>query len=184
MTYFQGSKSKKSSEIKVEFEIGLQILIAKLNANVAVELENDQEELFRQIDIKIYGSVKKPIIALTLLDLIDDLRKIKENPGENLTLNPLYFSCIPLSTFLNRPKIEMNIQKYNLQEIHELAETFKSQFQIINTLLFFAKDVSENRNNPSENLAPVTSKLKSIQNAFAIQFDKNKEEWIQLMERK
>ena len=148
-------------------------------------MSNSHNETLKNIEIKIHGSLKKPIIALNFLDLIADLKKLKDNPEEYLTPVPLYFSCIPMSAFLERKANDFieNLQSDQLRDIYSLKKDFQTQFEIINSLIFFAKDVSEKKEKQSADLRPVVDNLDLIKNAFRIELKKMQDEWINLTRR-
>ena len=183
---FLGSQSYYSSDIEGGLKVGLEVGIAKINAQVDLRFENSEEDMFKKIDIKIHGSLKKPIIAVNFLDLIKELIQLKANPEEYLTPNPLYFGCIPLSAFLKREEMDFsdNLRNDELKEIYNLKVDFQDQLQIINSLVVFARDVSEQKKHRSEDLRSVIDNLELIKNHFQKTFKTMQDHWIQLTGRK
>ena len=167
-------------------KIGLEFGIAKINAEVDLGFGNSHDELLKQIDIKIHGSLKKPIIAVNFYDLIEELKQLKANPEEYLTANPLYFGCISLSAFLKRETMDFveDLRKDQLRDVYNLKVDFQNQFRTINSLTDFARDVSEKKGSRSDDLPSVINNLESIKKLFLEQFKIMQDQWIKLTERK
>lgn len=140
----------------------------------------------KEIKIKIHGTLKKPIMAMNLFDLMDDLQKLRENPEEYLSPTPLFYSCFPLSGFLNREAIifEDDLQNDQLRDVYKLKDDFQAQFKNINSLLLFAHDVSIKPNPDSDDLPDVIDKLELIKKSFQVEFKGMQKEWMEMMARK
>ena len=181
-----GSQTNYSSDIEGGLKVGLEVGIAKINAEVDLGFENSDEELLKNIDIKIHGSLKKPIIAVNFKDLIKELKHLKANPEEYLTPNPLYFGCIPLSAFLKREEMNFmdDLREDELKQIYNLKVDFQNQFQIINSLVVFARDVSEQKKHRSEDLRSVIDNLGLIKKHFQEKFKIMQDQWITKTGRK
>ena len=166
---------RRNDEQKNEIEVSAQ---GSLNET---EIHN-----LKKIKIKIHGSLKKPIMALNLYDLMEDLQKLRENPDEYLSPTPLYYSCFPLSGFLNREAIEFNddLQNDQLRDVYKLKEDFQVQFKHINSLLHFAHDVSLKKESASEDLPFVIDELETIKQSFHDEFKEMQKEWMEMMARK
>ena len=65
-----------------------------------VTLSDTEKSDLKDIKVTVHGSLKKPIMAMNLLDLMEDLQMLRENPDDYLSPTPLFYSCFPLSAFL------------------------------------------------------------------------------------
>ena len=150
-----------------------------------MELSASREELAKRTKITIHGTLKKPIIALNLYDLLEDLDMLKKNPDEYLSSTPLFFSCLPLSSIFNREAINFakDLQKDQLREIYDLKAKFQFQFQRINSLSRFAHDVSGIKMVASEDLPEVIDELNAIKQTFQFLFKGMQDKWIEMMAR-
>ena len=101
----------------------------KLNAKGS--LNETESENLKNIKIKIHGTLKKPIMAMNLLDLMDDLQKLRDNPEDYLSPTPIYYSCFPLSGFLNREAIDFedDLENDQLRDVYKLKDDFQAQFK-------------------------------------------------------
>ena len=150
-----------------------------------MELDTNAQNLAKKTKITIHGNLKKPIMALNLFDLLEDLRMLRENPDEYLSPNPLFFSCLPLSSIFNREAINFakDLQKDQLREIYALKADFQSQFQKINSLSRYAHDVSGVKTIASEDLPMVIDELIDIKQNFQESFKGMQDKWIEIMAR-
>ena len=174
-----------SKEIAGGLKIGLEIGIAQINAQADFKMSSSHNDTLKNIEIKIHGSLKKPIIALNFFDLLADLKKLKDSPEDYLTPTPLYFSCIPMSAFLKHGTNNFvdHLRKEQLLEIHSLKKDFQTQLETINSLVEFAKDVSGKNKVQSADLRSVIDHLELIKNAFQIEFKVMQDDWIKILGR-
>ena len=179
------SEFENASNIKGRLEITVQAAIAKISAEAELELDTSTTKLAKKTKITIHGNLKKPILALNLFDLLEDLRMLRENPDEYLSSTPMFFSCLPLSSIFNREAINFarDLQKDQLREIYDLKANFQFQFQRINSLSRFAHDVSGAKMVASEDLPTVIDELIDIKQRFQSKFKGMQDKWIEIMAR-
>ena len=182
---YEASEFENASNIKGRLEITVQAAIAKISAEAELELDTGTEKLAKKTKITIHGNLKKPIMALNLFDLLEDLRLLRENPDEYLSSTPMFFSCLPLSSIFNREAINFakDLQKDQLREIYDLKANFQSQFQRINSLSRYAHDVSGIKMIASEDLPMVIDELIDIKQQFQSAFKGMQDKWIEIMAR-
>ena len=179
------SEFENASNIKGRLEITVEAAIAKISAEAQLELDTSTAKLAKKTKITIHGNLKKPIMALNLFDLLEDLRMLRENPDEYLSPTPMFFSCLPLSSIFNRKAINFarDLKKDQLREIYDLKANFQFQFQRINSLSRFAHDVSGIKMIASEDLPAVIDELNAIKQAFQFIFKRMQGGWIEMMAR-
>ena len=121
---------------------------------------------------------------MNLLDLMDDLQMLRDNPEEYLSLTPLFFSCFPLSEFLNREAILFNdyLKNDQLRDVYQLKDDFQSQFKHINSLLLFSHDITMRRNS-EDDLPNIIDRLESIKKSYHTEFKAMQKEWMEMMAR-
>ena len=144
------------------------------------EMDSSTENTAKKTKISIHGNLKKPILALNLFDLKEDLQKLRANPDEYLSPTPMFFSCLPLSVIFDRDAIKFarEIQKNQLQDIFDLKADFQSQLQHINSLSKFAHDVSGTKKIKSEDLPMVIDDLLDIKESFQSTFKSMQDDWV------
>ena len=140
----------------------------------------------REIKVTIHGSLKKPIMAMNLFDLMEDLTKLRENPDDYLTPTPLFYSCFPLSEFLKADAIRFDddLQSEQLRDVYKLKDDFQNKFKHINSLLHFAHDVTFKNNSESDDLPYIIDKLELIKQSYHNEFKDMQKEWMDMMARK
>ena len=89
-----GSESDNAMTIKGELKLSIEYAIAKIEAEASLELSTAEEKRFSDTKIKIHGTLKKPIVALNLRDLMESLRDLVKNPDDYLSSTPMYYRSI------------------------------------------------------------------------------------------
>ena len=80
--------------IKGELKLSIEMAIAKIEAEAQLELTTAEEKRFSDTKITIHGTLKKPIVALNLRDLMESLRDLVKNPDDYLSATPMYYRSV------------------------------------------------------------------------------------------
>ena len=81
-------------DIMGELKLSIEMGIAKISAEAKLEMTTGQEKMFKDTKIIIHGNLKKPIVALNLFDLMENLQELVKNPDDFLSATPMYYRLV------------------------------------------------------------------------------------------
>merc|ERR1712227_208677 len=142
---YESSETEDNMDIEGRLKVAVKLAVAQINAEANTTISTENENFFKKTNIRVHGNLKKTIIALTMFDLIEELKQVANNPDEYLTSAPLFYSVLPLSDFLNRDAVifTAQLQEEQLNTIYEIRKTFEDRMKNINTLKTFSHDISD-----------------------------------------
>jgi len=183
---YESSKTEDNMDIEGRLKLAVKLAVAQINAEANAKVSTENENFFKKTNIRVHGNLKKTIIALTMFDLIEELKQVANNPDEYLTSAPLFYSVLPLSDFLNRDAVifTAQLQEEQLNTIYEMRKTFEDRMKNINTLKTFSHDISGKNKGGSADLPHVLDNLNAIKHKYKSLFQDLQEEWVEIMERK
>ena len=166
--------------------VAVKLAVAQIKAEANATLSTESETALKKTIVRVHGNLKKTIFALTMFDLIEELKQVANNPDEYLTAVPLFYSVLPLSNFLERDAVIFtdSLQEEQLNTIYEMRKTFEDRMRNINTLRKFSHDVSGANMDGSADLPHVVEDLNAIKHRYKLLFQDLQEEWVDIMERK
>ena len=173
-------------DIEGRLKVAVKLTVAQINAEANATVSTENENFFKKTNIRVHGNLKKTIVALTMFDLIEELKQVANNPDEYLTSAPLFYSVLPLSNFLDRDAVifTAQLQEEQLNTIYEMRKTFEDSMKNITTLEKFSHDISGANIGGSADLPYVLDNLNAIKHIFKSLFQDLQEEWVEIMERK
>ena len=172
--------------IEGRLSIAVKLAVAQIKAEANATLSTEDETVLEKTSVRVHGNLKKSIFALTMLDLITELKQVANNPDEYLTAAPLFYSVLPLSNFLKRDAVIFtdSLQEEQLNEIYEMRKGFEDEMKNLNTLRKFSHDVSGANMDGSADLPNVLDDLNAIKHRYKSFFRDLQVEWVEIMERK
>ena len=172
--------------MKGKLKVSVELAIAQINAEANTTISNDQEKLLEKTRIRIYGNLKKTIFAMSMLDLIGELKQLVNNPDEYLVSAPISYSVLPLSSFLNRDAVVFTegLQVEQLDKIYQMRLSFDDSLRNINTLKKFSHDISGKNMDGTSDIPDVMGDLNDIKHTYQSLFLDLQNEWVDIMERK
>ena len=173
-------------DIEGKLNAAVELALANITGNSNATFSTENSQIFDKTNIKIYGNLKRPLMALTMSDLITELPKLIQNPNDYLASAPMFYSALPLSSFLDR-KIGVfteELDKQQLNRIFQIRKNYEDEMKIVNTLIWFSNDISGANNNSFPDLLDVNANLTAIKNNYESFFNDLQKEWLEILARK